>query len=95
MNQGKMAGLNGSLEMNLAPICFLKKVSKDISPEVKVITLLSLKSKEVLRKRISAIANILVFWIQKIRKMRLFYIEFAPIVVTSLCVLSVCSEFVF
>ena len=66
MNQGKMAGLNGSLEMDLALICFLKKVSKDISPEVKVITLLSLKCKEVLRKCISAMANILVFWIQKI-----------------------------
>ena len=66
MNQGKMAGLNGSLEMDLALICFLKKVSKDISPEVKAITLLSLKSKEVLRKRISAMANILVLSIQKI-----------------------------
>ena len=61
-----MAGLNGSLEMDLVLICFLKKVSKDISPEVNAITLLSLKSKEVLRKRISAMANILVLSIQKI-----------------------------
>lgn len=66
MNQGKMAGLNGSLEMDLVLICFLKKVIKDISPEVKAITLLSLKNKEILRKRISAMANILVLSIQKI-----------------------------
>ena len=65
MNQGKMAGLNGSLEMDLALICFLKKVRKDISPEVKAITLLSLKNKEILRKRISAMANIPVLSIQK------------------------------
>lgn len=70
MNECKMVSLDGTLEIDLAIIFSSKKVSKDILPEVKAITLASLKSKEILGMQIFCVlfCVILCFGYKKFEK---------------------------